>query len=82
MIAGASLQALLQRHLCRIVDASAAILLAAGNDESPLEPRLWDPLLLHFRDVYLAWEVECCRQMGAPDGGTHVIAVAQTEPAR
>lgn len=75
----ATLQALLGRHACEIVDASAANFLAIGNealipqlltdDEEVGEPAL--------RNAYLAWEVECCRQRGAIDAGTHIIAVVR-----
>jgi hypothetical protein len=77
-----SLQELLRRHPCRIVDASAANFLGIGNNEQLIEPLLEDaqgsgPSRLW--DAYLAWEVECCRQPGAIDGGTHIIAVVQKE---
>jgi SAM-dependent methyltransferase len=72
----ASLQALLTRHPCTIIDASAANFLAIGNNEQLLEPLLHDPRA-DLWDAYLAWEVECCRQAGAIDAGTHIIAVVQ-----
>jgi SAM-dependent methyltransferase len=75
----ASLQALLARHPCTIIDASAANFLAIGNNEQLLEPLLHDPHS-DVWDAYLAWEVECCRQPGAIDAGTHMIAVVQKRP--
>jgi len=79
----ATLQALLRRHPCTIVDASAANFLAVGNNEALLEPMLREVQETGSSDLwqaYLAWEVECCRQPGAIDGGTHIIAVVQKEP--
>ncbi len=73
----ASLQALLAQHPCEIVAAAAANFLAIGNNEAVLEPVLQDPQLW---EAYLAWEVACCRQPGALDGGTHIIAVG-SKPA-
>jgi SAM-dependent methyltransferase len=75
----ASLQALLARHPCTLIDASAANFLAIGNNEELLEPLLHDPHSALW-DAYLAWEVECCRQPGAIDAGTHIIAVVQKRP--
>ena len=75
----ASLQALLARHPCTIIDASAANFLAIGNHEALLEPLLQDPRS-DLWDTYLAWEVECCRQPGAIDVGTHIIVVVQKRP--
>jgi len=72
----ASLQALLARHACTILDASAANFLAIGNNEGLLANLLHGPDSGLWAD-YLAWEVECCRQPGAIDGGTHIIAVLQ-----
>ena len=75
----ASLQALLERHACTILDASAANFLAIGNNEELLEKLLHGPDSDLWAD-YLAWEVECCRQPGAIDAGTHIIAVVQKTP--
>ena len=69
----------LARHPCTIIDASAANFLAIGNNEQLLEPLLQDPRSALW-DAYLAWEVECCRQPGAIDAGTHIIAVVQKRP--
>lgn len=75
----AELQALLERHGSEIVDASAANFLAIGNNETLLEPLLQNEALW---EAYLAWEVECCRQPGALDGGTHLIAVVRKPASR
>jgi SAM-dependent methyltransferase len=72
----ASLQALLERHPCTILDASAANFLAIGTNEELLDELIHGPRS-DLWDAYLAWEVECCRQPGAIDAGTHIIAVAQ-----
>jgi SAM-dependent methyltransferase len=69
----ASLQSLLAQHPCDVVAAAAANFLAIGNNEAVIEPVVQDPQLW---EAYLAWEVACCRQPGALDGGTHIIAVA------
>jgi SAM-dependent methyltransferase len=67
------LRALLDRHPCRLVDASAANYLSAEDREALSEiekdPVLWESLL--------RWELEFCREPGALDGGTHIIAVVQ-----
>ncbi len=76
----ATLQALLRRHPCTIVDASAANFLAIGSNEALLAPLFEEPQSAALWERYLAWEVECCRQPGAIDGGTHIIAVVQKEP--
>ena len=78
----ATLQALLRRHSCAIADAAAANFLAIGNNEALLEPLYEDTQSSTLWEAYLAWEVECCRQPGAIDGGTHIIAVVQKESQR
>ena len=57
------LEALLAGHPCRIVTASAANFLSVNND-------LWD-------DRFLDVEVAVCREPGALDGGTHILAVVE-----
>jgi SAM-dependent methyltransferase len=76
----ASLQALLARHACTIVDASAANFLAIGNNEELLEPLLHGPHS-DLWDAYLSWELKSCREPGAIDAGTHIIAVVQKSHA-
>lgn len=58
-----SLEALLRRHPCRIVAASAANFLSVANPA-------WD-------DRYLEIEIEICREPGALDGGTHIVAAVE-----
>lgn len=67
------LSALLSRHSCSIVEASAANFLATQHEELVASlvdnPPLWE--------AFLEWESDFCRQPGALDGGTHIIAVVQ-----
>ncbi|HEX9124579.1 MAG TPA: methyltransferase domain-containing protein [Actinomycetota bacterium] len=68
----AELRALLGRHPCDLVVASAANLLSIGNDETCErwirdDPAMWER--------FLAWEVASCSEPGAIDGGTHIVAV-------
>jgi hypothetical protein len=72
-----ALEALLARHPGEVVAAAASNFLAIGN-EALLEPLLGDPARW---EAYLSWEVECCRQAGALDGGTHLIAVVRKTAA-
>ena len=58
-----SLEAMLGRHSCRIVAASAANFLSVANDA-------WDE---RFQEV----EIQACREPGALDGGTHIVAVVE-----
>jgi SAM-dependent methyltransferase len=69
----AELRALLERHPCDLVVASAANFLSIGNDEV-CERWLRDPAMW---ERFLAWEVDVCAQPGAIDGGTHIIAVVR-----
>jgi SAM-dependent methyltransferase len=67
------LRALLGRHPCEIVDASAANFLSVENGEAlsgiEADPALWER--------FLAWELQFCREPGALDAGTHIIAVVR-----
>jgi SAM-dependent methyltransferase len=70
----AELQALLERHPCDLVVASAANFLSIGNDETCErwirdDPPMWER--------FLAWEVASCAEPGALDGGTHIVAVVE-----
>jgi SAM-dependent methyltransferase len=70
----AELRALLERHPCDIVAASAANFLSIGNDETCErwirdDPAVWERLL--------AWELAACAEPGAIDGGTHIVAVVR-----
>ena len=57
------LERLLTRDDCRIVGASASNFLSVGQEA-------WD-------DRFLEYEVAACREPGALDGGTHIIAVLE-----
>ena len=62
------LERLFAPHPCRVVAASAANFLSVGNDA-------WD-------ERFLELELEVCREPGALDGGTHIVAVLErTESA-
>jgi ubiquinone/menaquinone biosynthesis C-methylase UbiE len=69
----AELRALLERHGCDVVVASAANFLSVGNDEVcerwRQEPEMWER--------FLRWEIASCAQPGAIDAGTHIIAVVR-----
>jgi hypothetical protein len=65
------LKALLDRHPCEIVAASAANFLSVQNEELLEEARADE----RFWEALLEWEVGFCEQPGALDGGTHIIAV-------
>ena len=69
----AEFEALLKRHSCTIVAASAANFLSVNHDEALRETES-DPVLW---EKFLRWEMEACRQPGALDGGTHIIAVVR-----
>jgi hypothetical protein len=69
----ADLRALFERQACDLVAASAANFLSIGNDEV-CERWLQDQAMW---ERFLAWEVHCCAQSGAIDGGTHIIAVVR-----
>lgn len=60
------LEALLARHPGRLVAASAANCLVIGNDEDFARDERW-------LDVELA----VCREVGALDTGTHIVAVVE-----
>lgn len=57
------LERLFAEHPCRVVVASAANFLSVANEA-------WD-------DRFLDLEVEVCREAGALDGGTHILAVLE-----
>jgi SAM-dependent methyltransferase len=67
------LRTLLERHPCTIVAASASNFLSIAHDallEDVIgEGALWETLL--------EWEIGFCRQSGALDAGTHIIAVVR-----
>ena len=69
----AEFEALLRRHSCTIVAASAANFLSVNQhdalSEIEADPVLWEK--------FLGWERDACRQPGALDGGTHIIVVVR-----
>ena len=69
----AELEALLKRHTCVLVAASAANFLSVNQKEA-LGDLVDDPVLW---PTFLRWEREFGREPGALDGGTHIIAVVQ-----
>ncbi|HEX8597672.1 MAG TPA: class I SAM-dependent methyltransferase [Chloroflexia bacterium] len=75
MFRWSELEALLRAHHCEIVAASASNYLSLHNKETAQQarsdPQLWQTLL--------AWELDYCKEPGALDGGTHIIAVVRRE---
>jgi SAM-dependent methyltransferase len=69
----AEFEALLRRHSCTIVAASAANFLSVNHHDALKEIEA-DPVLW---EKFLGWELDACRQPGALDGGTHIIAVVR-----
>lgn len=69
------LQALLARHPCTLIAASASNFLSVGNEAAlaaaDTSPELWNAIL--------QWEEDFCSEPGALDGGTHIlVAVRRT----
>ena len=58
-----TLSELLERHPCRVVAASASNFFSVNNDA--------------FDDRFMEVEVAACREPGALDGGTHIVAVVE-----
>ncbi|MEA2574622.1 MAG: hypothetical protein QOH93_1920 [Chloroflexia bacterium] len=67
------LEALLRSHGCEIVTASASNFLSLQGTED-IQQALSDPLVWQ---AFLAWELDFCKEPGALDGGTHIIAVVR-----
>ena len=65
------LRSLLERAGCAVEVLSATNFLSAGNGEelTDLDEASWE--------AFLRWELFSCRQPGALDGGTHILAVAR-----
>jgi SAM-dependent methyltransferase len=67
------LEALVLGHGYELVAASASNFLSVGNEASlsdlPRDTARWEALL--------RWEMDLCREPGARDGGTHIIAAAR-----
>jgi SAM-dependent methyltransferase len=69
-------EALLSKHSCEIVAASASTFLSLGNEET-LNIIASDPAKSATWQAFLGWETEYCKEPGALDGGTHIIAVVK-----
>ena len=69
-------EALLSKHSCEIVADSASNFLSLGNDEA-LSIIASDPAKSATWQAFLSWETEYCKEPGALDGGTHIIAVVK-----
>ena len=71
MYTWAELKAMLERHNCDILTASAANHLTTSHSEEMNkvyeQPELWERML--------GWEQKMCQEPGNLDGGTHIIAV-------
>ncbi len=67
------LENLLGRHSCTLLAASASNYLSARSDDllAGLDGERWNALL--------GWELAACREPGALDGGTHMIAVVRRD---
>jgi ubiquinone/menaquinone biosynthesis C-methylase UbiE len=61
----AEFRALLERHPCHVVAATATNFLSAGNEDFTVDE--------HWLEIELA----VCREPGALDGGTHITAVVK-----
>ncbi|HYP54661.1 MAG TPA: class I SAM-dependent methyltransferase, partial [Pyrinomonadaceae bacterium] len=73
MFRWSELEAMLERHECRVVAASAANWLSVNQQEA-LQEIVDDPAMWQ---TFLRWEEEFCREPGALDGGTHIIVVLE-----
>jgi hypothetical protein len=62
----AELQALLARHPCRLLAASASNYLVVGNEDTFVQDERW-----------LELELEACREPGALDAGTHIVVALE-----
>jgi SAM-dependent methyltransferase len=62
----AELEALLARHPCRLLAASASNYLVVGNEDTFLQDERW-----------LELELEACREPGALDAGTHIVVALE-----
>jgi hypothetical protein len=69
------LKALLERHPCEVVSASAANFLSVQN-EALLEEARRDPV---FWETLLEWESQLCELTGVLDAGTHIIVVIRRD---
>jgi hypothetical protein len=72
------LESLLQTHHCEIVAASASNFLTLQHPEA-VQQAMYDP---QTWQALLAWELDFCKEPGAIDGGTHIIAVVRRDDRR
>ena len=73
MFTWTELRDLLAAQPCTLVAASAANFLSLRDDD------VLEALDEHRWDAFLEWELDACRQAGALDGGTHMIAVVRRD---
>ncbi len=73
MFSASEIKEILRHHSCEVVAMSASNFLAYAG-ETVLDQR-WDDLEVWNR--FLEIELEACREPGALDGGTHLIAVVK-----
>jgi hypothetical protein len=73
MFRWSELQSLLTGHPCELAAASDSNYLSARGEEA-LAPIAADPALW---EAFLRWELDFCREPGALDGGTHLLAVVR-----
>ncbi len=67
------LQALLQKHPCEVIEASACGFLSNSlHTEERLRKEMENP---ETWQAFLNWELEFCKEPGAIDGGTHMVVV-------
>ena len=71
------LAALLGRHPCTLVAASAANFLALNN-EAAVQEIMTDTALW---EAFLRWELDFSKEPGALDGGTHILFAFRRDPA-
>jgi SAM-dependent methyltransferase len=62
----AELEALLARHPCRLLAASASNYLVVGNEDTFVQDERW-----------LELELKACREPGALDAGTHIVVALE-----
>ena len=75
MFCWSELQSLVTQQSCEIVAASASNFLSVGNQEA-VERIRGDDLAWQ---MFLSWELDCCSEPGAIDGGTHIVVVARRD---
>ncbi len=69
--------AMIDRHDCSLLAASASNCLSLGDQEAMARVRA-DPVLW---SRFLGWEAELAAEPGALDGGTHIVFAVERHPA-